>query len=224
MNATFRDRHAAGRVLSEQLRSYATRTDLLVLGLPRGGVPVAYEIAANLGAVLDVFVVRKLGVPGQEELALGAIAAGGVRVLDWTTISALGIPRGTIDDVARREARELVRRERQYRGSRPAPRMTGRAIILVDDGLATGSTMRAALEALRAYHPARIVVAIPVAPVEVCQQLRPLVDDLVCAMTPDPFYAIGLWYDDFSAVTDRDVRQLLARAAATSEHANHPVF
>jgi putative phosphoribosyl transferase len=220
MNATFRDRTTAGRVLSEQLRSYA-KSDLLVLGLPRGGVPVAYEIANSLGAPLDVFVVRKLGVPGQEELAMGAIAAGGVRVLDWTTINALGIPQGTIDDVAKREARELVRRERQYRGQRQAPRMTGRTVMLVDDGLATGSTMRAAVDALRAYHPSKIVVAIPVAPAEVCEQLRPLVDDLVCSMMPEPFYAVGLWYEDFSPVTDRDVRHLLARAAEDREHASH---
>jgi putative phosphoribosyl transferase len=220
MNATFRDRTTAGRVLSEQLRSYA-RSDLLVLGLPRGGVPVAYEIADSLGAPLDVFVVRKLGVPGQEELAMGAIAAGGVRVLDWTTINALGIPQGTIDDVAKREARELVRRERQYRGQRQAPRMTGRTVMLVDDGLATGSTMRAAVDALRAYHPSKIIVAIPVAPADVCEQLRPLVDDLICSMMPEPFYAVGLWYDDFSPVTDRDVRHLLARAAEDREHANH---
>jgi putative phosphoribosyl transferase len=224
MNSTFRDRFAAGRVLGEQLRSYAGRADLLVLGLPRGGIPVAYEIATGLGVPLDVFVVRKLGVPGQEELAMGAIAAGGVRVLDWTTISALGIPRGTIDAVAKREADELRRRERQYRGQRQAPRMTGRTIMLVDDGLATGSSMRAAVDALRAYHPARIIIAIPVAPAEVCEQLRPLVDDLVCAMTPEPFYAVGLWYDDFSAVTDRDVRQLLERAAETREHASHAVI
>jgi predicted phosphoribosyltransferase len=220
MNATFRDRTAAGRVLSEQLRSYA-RTDLLVLGLPRGGVPVAYEIANSLVAPLDVFVVRKLGVPGQEELAMGAIAAGGVRVLDWTTINALGIPQGTIDEVAKREARELVRRERQYRGQRQAPRMTGRTVMLVDDGLATGSTMHAAVDALRAYRPAKIIVAIPVAPAEVCDQIRPLVDDLICSMTPEPFYAVGLWYDDFSPVTDRDVRHLLERAAEDREQATH---
>jgi len=221
MNATFRDRSAAGRVLGEQLRSYATKADLLVLGLPRGGVPVAFEIAAALDAPLDVFVVRKLGVPGQEELGMGAIAAGGVRVLDWATISALGITRGTIDDVAKREAHELLRRERQYRGQRQPPRMTGRTVMLVDDGLATGSSMRAAIDALRAYHPAKIVVAIPVAPAEVCEQLRPLVDDLVCAMTPEPFYAVGLWYEDFAPVSDREVRQLLARAAETKEHPSH---
>jgi putative phosphoribosyl transferase len=221
MNATFPDRFAAGRVLSEQLRSYAKSADLLVLGLPRGGVPVAYEIAKSLDAPLDVFVVRKLGAPGQEELAMGAIAAGGVRVLDWSTIAALGIPQGTIDEVAKREAHELVRRERQYRGHRQAPRMTGRTIMLVDDGLATGSSMRAAVGALRAYRPAKVIVAIPVAPADVCEQLRPLVDDLVCSMTPDPFYAVGLWYDDFSTVTDRDVRQLLARAAESREHPDH---
>ena len=175
----------------------STKADLLVLGLPRGGVPVAYEIATALGAPLDVFVVRKLGVPGQEELAMGAIAAGGVRVLDWTTISALGITNSTIDDVAGREARELLRRERQYRGQLPPPRMTGRTVMLVDDGLATGSSMRAAIGAVRAYQPGKIVVAIPVAPAEVCEQLRTLVDDLVCVMTPEPFYAVGLWYEDF---------------------------
>jgi len=221
MNATFRDRSAAGQVLGEQLRSYSTKADLLVLGLPRGGVPVAYEIATALGAPLDVFVVRKLGVPGQEELAMGAIAAGGVRVLDWTTISALGITHSTIDDVAAREARELLRRERQYRGQLPPRRMTGRTVMLVDDGLATGSSMRAAISAVRAYQPGKIVVAIPVAPAEVCEQLRTLVDDLVCVMTPEPFYAVGLWYEDFSPVSDRDVRQLLARAAETREHASH---
>jgi predicted phosphoribosyltransferase len=193
----------------------------LVLGLPRGGVPVAYEIATMLSAPLDVFVVRKLGVPGQEELAMGAIAAGGVRVLDWTTIAALDIPRASIEDVIKREARELGRRERQYRGQRPAPRMTGRTVMLVDDGLATGSSMRAAIAALRAYRPAKIVIAVPVAPADVCEQMRPRVDDLVCAMTPEPFYSVGLWYEDFSTVTDKDVRQILARASETTEQADH---
>jgi predicted phosphoribosyltransferase len=208
----FRDRRDAGRLLGERLKPYARQPDVLVLGLPRGGVPVAYELARTIGAPLDVFVIRKLGVPGQEELAMGAIAAGGVRVLDWTTISTLEIPQGTIEEVARREARELARREHRYRSSRPAPKMTGRTVILVDDGLASASTMRAAIDALRAYRPSKIVVAVPVAPPDVCEEIRHRVDEVVCAVTPDPLDARH-WYEDFSPVTDKEVRDLLTEAA-----------
>jgi putative phosphoribosyl transferase len=210
---TFRDRSEAGRFLASQLSRYAGRPDVLVLALPRGGVPVGDEVARALGAPLDVFLVRKLGVPGHGELAMGAIASGGVRVLNQDVVEALGIPPAAIEAVAEREARELARREREYRDGRPAPDVRGRTMILVDDGLATGSTMRAAVAALRQLGPAAIVVAVPTAARETCDELRPLVDEVVCASTPRPFRAVGLWYDDFSQTTDEEVRALLAQAA-----------
>ena len=209
----FRDRRAAGRQLAAKLARYAERPDVVVLALPRGGVPVAYEVAQALGAPLDVFVVRKLGVPGHEELAMGAVATGGVRVLNEPIVRALGIPEHVIDTVAAREQAELARRERVYRGDRPPLDVRGRTVILVDDGLATGATMQAAVQALRQQQPARIVVAVPTAAPETCEALRAKVDDVVCAVTPDPFYAVGLWYDDFSQTTDDEVRELLARSA-----------
>jgi putative phosphoribosyl transferase len=214
----FRDRADAGQKLLSRLRAYAGRSDLLVLGLPRGGIPVAYEVARGLGAPLDVFVVRKLGVPGQEELAMGAIATGGVRVVNRDVVRALGIPADVLDRVAQEEARELERRERSYRGERPEPRVKGRTVILVDDGLATGSTMRAAVAALRQQDPARIVVAVPVAAPSTCEELRREVDEVVCHETPEPFMAVGRFYDDFSQTTDEEVRELLA-AAPTGEPA-----
>ena len=208
----YRDRYEAGRALARLLMEHAGRADLLVLALPRGGVPVGYEVARALGAPLDIFLVRKLGVPGHEELAMGALASGGVRVLNARVVDSLGIPQSAIDRVAEREQAELERREHAYRGDRPPPRVQGCDVILVDDGLATGSTMRAAAAALKAMQPRRLSVAVPVAAAETCDELRAEVDEVVCAMTPEPFYAVGLWYEDFSQTTDDEVRQLLADA------------
>jgi erythromycin esterase-like protein/adenine/guanine phosphoribosyltransferase-like PRPP-binding protein len=207
----FRNRNEAGRLLAEKLTAYTNRPDVLVLALPRGGVPVAYEVARALGAPLDVFVVRKLGVPGYEELAMGAVATGGVRVLNDQIVQRLGIPQYIIDAVAVREQQELLRRERLYRGGRPPPDVRGRTVILVDDGLATGATMRAAVMALRQLQPARIIVAVPTASPETCEELKSEADDAVCAITPEPFLAVGHWYEDFSQTTDEEVRDLLAR-------------
>jgi predicted phosphoribosyltransferase len=207
----FRNRYEAGRLLAAKLSAYANRPDVLVLALPRGGVPVAYEVARALGAPLDVFLVRKLGVPGYEELAMGAVATGGVRVLNDQVVDGLRIPDYMIDAVAAREQQELARRERLYRGERPPPDVRGRTVILVDDGLATGATMHAAIQALRQQQPARIVVAVPTAAPETCDELRAEVDDVICAITPEPFYAVGLWYEDFSQTTDDEVRDLLTR-------------
>jgi len=222
MERPFRDRLDAGQRLVTQLHAYANHPDVLVLALPRGGVPVAFEVAQALNAPLDVFLVRKLGLPGQEELAMGAITTGGVMVLNSEVVDTLRIPDRIIHQIAAQEQRELERRERLYRGDRPPPDVRGKTLILVDDGLATGSTMRAATAALREQEPDRIVVAVPVAPPETCDEFRDIVDDIVCAITPDPFYAIGLWYEDFSQTTDDEVRDLLARAAhahPTTAHA-----
>jgi erythromycin esterase-like protein/predicted phosphoribosyltransferase len=207
----FRDRREAGRVLAEKLATYANRPDVLVLALPRGGVPVAYEVARALGAPLDVFVVRKLGVPGYEELAMGAVATGGVLVLNDQLVERLGIPEPMIDAIAARERQELARRERLYRGGRPPPDVRGRTVILVDDGLATGATMHAAIQALRQQHPARIVVAVPTASPETCEEMKAKADEVICAITPEPFHAVGRWYQDFSQTTDEEVGDLLAR-------------
>jgi predicted phosphoribosyltransferase len=215
----FHDRADAGRVLAGRLAHYAGRRDVIVLALPRGGVPVAFEVAQALRAPLDVFLVRKLGVPGQRELAMGALATGGVRVLNEDVVNALGIPDEVIDAVAAEEQDELGRREHEYRGDRPPPDVRGRVVILIDDGLATGSTMRAAVAALRRQGPARIVVAVPVGAPETCADLAEEADEVVCARTPEPFYAVGRWYDDFSQTTDEEVRELLDRAA---EHAEAP--
>jgi predicted phosphoribosyltransferase len=208
----FRDRTEAGRRLAERLTAYADRPDVLVLALPRGGVPVAYEVARALRAPLDVFLVRKLGVPGYEELAMGAVATGGVRVLNDQIVAGLRIPDHVIEAVAEAEQRELARRERLYRGDRPPPDVRHRTVILVDDGLATGATMQAAIKALRALPPARIVVAVPTGSPETCEQLKAQADDVICAITPEPFHAVGLWYEDFTQTTDEEVRDLLARA------------
>ena len=208
----FHDRAHAGQVLAERLREYAGRDDVVVLGLPRGGVPVAYEIAKALDAPLDVYLVRKLGVPGHEETALGAIATGGVRVLNTQLIESLGLPPEWIEAIDAKERHELHRRERVYRGDRPPPDIAGRTVILVDDGLATGSTMLAALNAVRADDPARVVVAVPVAAPEVCEALRGVADEVVCALTPQQLQAVGIWYDDFSQTTDDEVRALLEHA------------
>jgi putative phosphoribosyl transferase len=206
----FHNRVEAGHLLAERLRAYAGRDDLLVLALPRGGVPVGLEVARALGAPLDLFLVRKLGLPGQEELAMGAIASGGARVLNEELVRSLGLTEELIEPVAVRERLELERRERAYRGDRPPPEVEGRVVILVDDGLATGSSMRAAVEALRLRNPARIVVAVPAAPEETSRQLRALVDELVVLKTPRPFYAVGVWYEDFAEVSDDEVRHALA--------------
>jgi putative phosphoribosyl transferase len=208
----FRNRLHAGAVLARRLTEYRGRSDVIVLGLPRGGVPVAHEVARQLEAPLDVFLVRKLGVPGQEEVAMGAIATGGVRVINHGVVRALGIPDGVIDRVAAEEQRELERREASYRPGLGPPDVRGRVAILVDDGLATGSTVRAAVAALRPSGAARIVVAVPVASAETCAAFRDEVDEIVCAETPAPFGAVGRFYDDFSQTTDEEVRDLLARA------------
>jgi putative phosphoribosyl transferase len=215
----FRDRADAGRQLLSKLGAYRSHPDLLVLGLPRGGIPVAYEVARGLGAPLDVYVVRKLGVPGQEELAMGAIATGGVRVVNRDVVDALHIPPDVLERAVAAELRELERRERSYRGERPEPRVAGRTVILVDDGLATGSTMRAAVAALRQQGPGRIVVAVPVAAPSACAELRREVEEVVCFATPEPFMAVGRFYDDFSQTTDEEVRELLASARAGEEAA-----
>lgn len=217
MQRLFQSRTHAGQVLATMLDPYANRRDVLILGLPRGGVPVAYEVAKALRAPLDVFLVRKLGVPGQEELAMGAIASGGIRVRNEEVVGYLGIPDAVIDAVAQAEQQELRRRELLYRGARPAPEVRGRTVILIDDGLATGSTMRAAVAALRLQQPARIVVAVPVAAPSTCDELRTEVDQIVCAMTPEPFHGVGQWYEDFSQTTDDEVRTLLERAAQEQE-------
>jgi predicted phosphoribosyltransferase len=215
MPIRFRDRREAGRFLASRLAHYAGRPDVVVLALPRGGVPVAYEVARALNAPLDVFLVRKLGVPGHEELAMGAVATGGVRVLNERVVRALGMPEDVIDAVARREQAELARRERVYRQGRPPPDVRGKTVILVDDGLATGATMQAAIRALRQIQPARVVVAVPTASRDTCEALAQQVDEVVCATTPEPFYGVGAWYEDFSQTTDDEVRDMLARA----EHA-----
>ena len=214
----FRDRRDAGRVLARLLDQYRDRPDVLVLGLARGGVPVGYEVATALSAPLDVFLVRKLGVPGREELAMGAIASGGVIVINDDVVRGLGIAPETIQRVAEEEGRELQRREQAYREGRPAPDVAGKVVILADDGLATGASMRAAVQALRQLGPARIVVAVPAAPESACRELAAMADEVVCATTPSPFFAVGASYWDFTQVTDEEVRDLL-RAAATSRPA-----
>ena len=210
----FSDRREAGRILADKLKHYANRPDVIVLALPRGGVPVAYEVARALNAPLDIFVVRKLGVPGYEEFAMGAVATGGVRVLNEELVRRLGLPDYVVESVTARELEELARRERLYRGGRPAPDVKGRTVILVDDGLATGSTMLAAIEALKKLQPAKIVVAVPTASPETCEQMRAKADEVICAITPEPFHAVGLWYQDFSQTTDEEVRTLLAQREA----------
>lgn len=209
----FLDRSQAGQILAAHLEHYAHRPDLIVLALPRGGVPVGVEVASHLEAPLDVFLVRKLGVPGHEELAMGALASGGTQVLNDEIINSLGIPSEQIDQVAASERQELARRERDYRGKCPRPKIAGKTVILVDDGLATGSSMKAATIALRQQHPARIVVAVPTAAPETCQALRAVADEVVCVITPKPFRAVGLWYENFPQLTDQQVRDLLARFA-----------
>lgn len=210
--ARFRDRRDAGKKLARELLKYANRADVAVFALPRGGVPVAYEVALALNAPLDVFIVRKLGLPGREELAIGAIASGGIRVLNHDIIRMLNIPEEVLDLVARRELQELQRREQAYRGNRPALEVRDRTIILIDDGLATGASMRAAIAGLRARQPARLVVAVPAAAREVCDSFRHEVDEIVCVMTPEPFYGVGRWYEEFGQTDDEEVRILIEEA------------
>jgi predicted phosphoribosyltransferase len=213
----FADRRQAGQVLATKLMQYADRPDVLVLALPRGGVPVAYEVAQALHTSLDVFLVRKLGLPGHEELAMGAIASGGVVVLNEDLVQRLAIPRDVLQATVRGEREELERRERAYRGDRPPPDVLVRTVVLVDDGLATGSTMRAAVKALRRQSPARVVVAVPIGSAETCSEFRGEADEVHCAVTPEPFYAVGLWYGDFTETTDEEVRDLLERSAKEQE-------
>jgi predicted phosphoribosyltransferase len=208
----FRDRREAGRLLAEKLSTYAGNPGVVVLGLPRGGVPVAFEVARALAAPLDVFLVRKLGVPGHEELAMGAVASGGVVVLNDDVIARLGIAPEEIDAVAAKETAELARREQLYRSGRTSPEFSGRTVILVDDGLATGATMRAAITALRQSGPARIIVAVPTAAPDICEEFKKQADEIVCYMTPAPFLAVGRWYEDFGQTTDNEVCALLAQA------------
>ena len=218
---TFRNRIEAGRALADKLRAYANRQDVLVLALPRGGVPVAFEVATALGAPLDVFIVRKLGVPGHEELAMGAIASGGVRILNDDVVEYLRIPDGMIDVVSAREKDELSRREQLYREGRAAPDVGGRTVILVDDGLATGATMRAAVLALRRQHPVRIIVAVPVAAPSVCAEFSREADDCVCVLQPAMLDGVGRWYADFIQTTDGEVQDLL-KQASSSDPASAP--
>ena len=219
----FVDRTEAGKLLAARLESYASRSDVLVLALPRGGVPVAFEVSRALKAPLDVFVIRKLGMPGQEELAMGAIAGGGVKVLNYDVVQTFGISSQMIEAVASREAEELVRRERLYRGNKPAPEISGRIVVLVDDGLATGSSMRAAIAALRKQNPAKIVVGVPVAAPSTCNEFRAEVDEIICAVTPEPFHGVGIWYEDFSQTPDQEIHDLLERAACEhNSNASHP--
>ncbi len=213
MERTFPNRIEAGRQLADKLDKYAGREDVIVLGLPRGGVPVAYEVAKRLRAPLDVFIVRKLGVPGFEELAAGAIASGGVRVLNEDVMRAIPHADEVIEAVAARETGELERREQIYREGRPPPELRGRIVILVDDGLATGATMRAAVKALRQSGAAKIVVAVPVGPPDTCRAIEEEADETICLSTPAFFQAVGQYYEDFSQTSDEDVRELLARAA-----------
>jgi predicted phosphoribosyltransferase len=213
----YRDRSHAGRALAAMLARYAGRPDVVVLALPRGGVPVGAEVARALGAPLDVFLVRKLGVPGREELAMGAIASGGVVVINEEVVRRLDIPEGVIDAIAAEERLELDRRAEAYRGGRPAPNLRGKMVVLVDDGLATGSTMRAAVAAVRQLGPAAVVVAVPVGAPETCDEFRRVADDVVCAATPEPFFAVGSWYQDFAQTTDDEVRELLARSRPTRD-------
>jgi predicted phosphoribosyltransferase len=214
----YRDRFEAGQVLAKALTAYRNRPDVIVLALPRGGVPVGYEVARALPAPLDVFLVRKLGVPGQEELAMGAVASGGIRVLNEQVVRHLRIPESVIASSAAAELEEVRRRERVYRGDRPPPAVRGKTVILVDDGLATGSTMLAAVRALRRQEPARIVVAAPIAALETCDLLRAEADEVVCTRTPEPFHAVGLWYEDFSQTTDAEVRDLLSLPTQPEHH------
>ena len=210
----FKDRKEAGRILAGKLRAYAGHDDVVVFGLPRGGVPVAAEVAQTLAAPLDVFIVRKIGAPHQPELALGAIASGDVQVVNWYAVDTLHISEETFAAIVARERAEILRRESEYRQGKSLPSVEGKTVILIDDGLATGSTMLAAVQALRQLAPARIVVAVPVAAADTCAQLNREVDEVVCEATPEPFYGVGMWYQDFTQTSDAVVRRLLTESAA----------
>jgi putative phosphoribosyl transferase len=219
--AVFSDRREAGLALASKLRHYAGRNDVVVLALPRGGVPVAFEVAESLDAPLDIFLVRKLGMPGHPEYAMGAIASGGVRVLSEDVVQAHNIPQSAIDTIARREQQELERREREYRRGAALADLRGRIVILVDDGLATGSTMRAAVQAVRQRGPARVVVAVPVGAPSTCAEFADVTDETVCARTPEPFSAVGRWYLDFSQTSDEEVQALLREHAMRLQSGAH---
>lgn len=208
----YEDRSEAGRELAVRLANYVGRDDVLVLGLPRGGVPVAYEVARALRAPWDVFLVRKLGVPGRAELAMGAIASGGVRIRNDEVTRALGITADVFNEITEEEREELLRRELLYRGKRPAPKLKGRIVILIDDGLATGSTMKAAITAVRLLRPKKVVVAVPVAAADTCHEIAQDTDELICPYLPEPFYAVGYWYRDFAQISDAEVRELLTKS------------
>jgi putative phosphoribosyl transferase len=212
--ALFKDRVDAGIKLAKELSKYANLSDVLILALPRGGVPVAFEVAKELNVKMDVFIVRKLGVPGNEELAMGAIASDNIRVLNEDVVRSFQIPERVINMVTENERRELERRERTYRGDRPNPEIRGSTIILIDDGLATGATMRAAAAALKTKNPAKIVIAVPTAARDTCEFFRREVDEVICVSTPEPFYGVGAWYEDFSQTTDKEVCELLDKARA----------
>ncbi|PYI86489.1 MAG: phosphoribosyl transferase [Verrucomicrobia bacterium] len=218
----FKNRTEAGRLLAAKLLCHSSAPALLVLALPRGGVPVAYEVASALRAPLDIFLVRKLGVPGHEEYAMGALATGGVRILNPDAVQHLGISEDVIEKVVAKEKAELERREREYRGSRPVPELRGRTVMIVDDGLATGSSMRAAVAALRQKQPARIIVAVPVAPPSAVEDLQCQADEVVCVIMPDDFYAVGQWYVDFEQTSDAEVRAYLRQAAQEPESPSSP--
>lgn len=216
MDIRFRNRAEAGAVLARKLERYRDMPGVLVLGLPRGGVPVAEAVATALNAPLDILLVRKLGVPGQEELAMGAIASNGIQILNDSVIQYMGIPESVLEAVTKREAEEIRRREQAYRGVRPAADIPGKTVIVVDDGLATGSTMKAAIAALRRQEPAKIIVAVPTASPETCEELKSEADEIVCAITPEPFYAVGFSYEDFEQTTDAEVRALIQSASKRS--------
>ena len=217
----FRDRTQAGQLLATKLTAYANRPDVLVLALPRGGVPVAFEVARALHAPLDVIIVRKLGVPGAEELAMGAIASGGVRVLNDDVVQVLAIPEEVINTVAARAQHEVERRARLYRGERPASDVRGRSVILVDDGMATGATMRAAVAAVRQQQPARIVIAVPAAASATCEECAAEADEVVCVSRPEVFFAVGFWYERFSQTTDEEVHVTCSNTPRTSHRSHH---
>lgn len=208
----FENREEAGRKLADKLLEYENRNDVIILALPRGGVPVAYEVAKKLEVPMDVFLVRKLGVPGQEELAMGAIASGGIEVLNRDIVQSLGISRSTIDKVAEKEHSELERREKYYRGDRPKPEIKGKHVILIDDGLATGASMKSAVRAVRSWNPVEVIVAVPTSAPDTCELFEHEADKIICLSTPEPFYGVGAWYEDFSQTTDEEVSDLLERA------------